>query len=173
MKLGEGGFSVVVGAHLDGTPVALKVAKGGGKEQAPIKALRQEWLIMKSASFHHEHLATYIGTCLVAGCPALVLEHYEGGNLSDALGYAGRAARVANWSVHRALATHAAARLWAVTLHSRASYTVTSRPPMCSYGRVRAMRLGTRCYPTLGSRPMRALRVPPTIMGPGVTLPPR
>lgn len=86
MKLGEGGFSVVVGAHLDGTPVALKVAKGGGKEQAPIKALRQEWLIMKSASFHHEHLATYIGTCLVAGCPALVLEHYEGGNLSDALG---------------------------------------------------------------------------------------
>ena len=85
--LGEGGFSVVVRAHLDGALVAAKIAKGGKAGQAGVaESLQREALLMRSAGFHHEHLTTYVGICMVAARPVLVLEHYEGGNLSEALG---------------------------------------------------------------------------------------
>ena len=86
--LGEGGFSVVVGAHLDGAPVALKVAKGGGTAEGAsiVEALRKEALMMRRADFPHEHLVACMGTCVVGGCPVLVLQCCDGGNLSEALG---------------------------------------------------------------------------------------
>ena len=42
--------------------------------------------LMQRAGFRHPHLCAIVGTCAVAGCPALVLECYSGGSLSLALG---------------------------------------------------------------------------------------
>ena len=83
VELGRGGFSVVLSAHLDGKPVAVKVARRTSWTDI---VFRSEALLMQRADFRHQHLSAIVGTCVVAGCPALVLDYCSGGALSDALG---------------------------------------------------------------------------------------
>jgi serine/threonine protein kinase len=88
VELGRGGFSVVLHAQLDGIPLAVKVAKPSGKgvPEQTMEAFTSEAHLMRSAGFPHEHLCALFGTCLVAGLPAIVLEYFGGGALSEALG---------------------------------------------------------------------------------------
>ena len=95
VELGRGGFSVVLSARLDGQPVAVKVAQlrttdyrltGDRAADNMVAVFHQEARLMQRAGFRHPHLCAIVGTCAVAGCPALVLECYSGGSLSLALG---------------------------------------------------------------------------------------
>ena len=82
--LGEGGFSVVRIAKLEGVAVAVKIAKRS--QSASLKAFLQEVNVMQRANFCHAHLCSLVGMCVVSGCPAIVLEYCSGGDLSNALG---------------------------------------------------------------------------------------
>lgn len=88
VELGRGGFALVLSAQLDGTPLAVKVAKPTGKAVTAetVEAFRREALVMTRAGFRHAHLCACVGTCVVADYPAILLEFYEGGSLSQALG---------------------------------------------------------------------------------------
>jgi hypothetical protein len=88
IELGRGGFAVVLSARLDGVPLAVKVAKPSSKGVANqvLEAFAREARLMRSAGFPHEHLCALFGTCTIAGCPAIVLDYFGGGALSDALG---------------------------------------------------------------------------------------
>ena len=88
-ELGQGGYAIVLRAQLGSRPVAAKVAKPTSRREdtaQKIEAFQREVQVMMRAGFRHDHLLECVGTCVFAGCPTIVLEYYEGGDLSQALG---------------------------------------------------------------------------------------
>ena len=62
VKLGHGGFSVVLRARLDGVQVAVKVARliGTTDDTLTMAGLRQEVFVMRRDGFHHPHLCSCV-----------------------------------------------------------------------------------------------------------------
>ena len=82
--LGRGGFGVVYAAQLEGKQVAIKQL-WHLPNQAALRRFRREADLLTAVD-GHPHLCRGLGTCLMLGLPAIVLDRYEGGSLCHALG---------------------------------------------------------------------------------------
>ena len=87
--LGKGSYGIVLAGLLDGsTPVAAKLPQHlthAGEHE--VDELRRELRIMQKLELPRcAHVCQLHGACVLEGCPAILLELFEGGDLFDALG---------------------------------------------------------------------------------------
>lgn len=82
--LGQGGFGTVFRSHADGRDVAVKIFMRNESDPSQVALLHRELEINQALS-PHPNVVGILGTCLVAGAPALVMDLMLGGSLYSML----------------------------------------------------------------------------------------